>query len=175
MKQKDAALRKKQTGGEGFEDYYAALFSSRWPELKAAMTQEPLYVRLEFCSGDGSCQGYYMDAASVTAALCLPLSGGEKVLDLCAAPGGKSLVLAGGLGAEGLLYSNELSPDRKARLDGVLDASLPAERRRQVVTSCGDGAVWCRFSLQSCLMPPVPASGTSWATASTCPSGRPRA
>ncbi|MCR5621124.1 MAG: RsmB/NOP family class I SAM-dependent RNA methyltransferase [Treponema sp.] len=131
-------------GKDGFEAHYAALFGSRWPDLKRALSSDPLYLQLDFSSMDAACQPYFIDAASVCAALCLPLPEDGNVLDLCAAPGGKSLVLAGGLGAESLLYSNELSPDRKARLDKVLSASLPAGMRQKVITSCGDGAVWCR-------------------------------
>ena len=37
---------------------------------------------------------------------------GDKVLDLCAAPGGKSTMLAGALMGEGLLVSNEIHPGR---------------------------------------------------------------
>jgi len=37
---------------------------------------------------------YYMDGASVLAAHALQVQPGDKVLDLCAAPGGKSLILA---------------------------------------------------------------------------------
>ena len=144
MKQKDAAIKQKLSGGAGFEGYYSALFKERWQSLKSALGQEPLYVTLDFSGGGGSCQPYYMDAASVCAALCLPVTSGGKVLDMCAAPGGKSLVLAGGMGEDTLLYSNELSADRKKRLDKVLDDCIPADRRNHVITSCSDGATWCR-------------------------------
>lgn len=154
MKQKDAALRQMRQGGEGFESYYAALFQARWPVLRESLRQDPLYIQIDFSRADEACQPYFIDAASVCAALCLPVRRygnagrddcpGETVLDMCAAPGGKSLVLAGGLAEGSRLYCNELSPDRKARLDSVLAASLPAALRRQLVTSCRDGASWCR-------------------------------
>ena len=37
---------------------------------------------------------------------------GEKVCDLCAAPGGKSTQIAGRMGAEGFLLCNEIHPAR---------------------------------------------------------------
>ncbi len=144
MKQKDAALRQKLTGKEGFESYYAALFHSRWPVLKESLSRDPLYIRLDFSCADTVCQPYFIDAASVCAALCLPLRTDDRVLDLCAAPGGKSLVLAGGLPEGASLHSNELSPDRKFRLDSVIASSLPEPLQKRIMTSCRDGAVWCR-------------------------------
>lgn len=56
---------------------------------------------------------YYLQEPSAmavaTLAACKP---GERVLDLCAAPGGKSTMLAGMLAGEGLLVSNEIHPQR---------------------------------------------------------------
>ena len=56
---------------------------------------------------------YYLQepSAMTAAALLAPLSG-ERVLDLCAAPGGKSTQLAAMLGGEGLLICNEIIPSR---------------------------------------------------------------
>lgn len=60
---------------------------------------------------------YYIQEASamIPAALCPP-SSGDRVLDLCAAPGGKSTQLAAALGNEGLLVTNEIHPQRAAIL-----------------------------------------------------------
>ncbi len=144
MKQKDAAIKRKLTGEEGFESYYESLFRMRWPVLKESLYKDPLYVQIDFSRENEACQPYFIDAASVCAALCLPLFPDSKALDLCAAPGGKSLVLAGKLKNGSLLFSNELSPDRKARLDKVIATSLPEKLQKQLLTSCSDGATWCR-------------------------------
>ncbi len=54
---------------------------------------------------------YIMDPASQVPALLLPLKGSERVLDLCCAPGGKSILVAGRLGGGGWV----LGTDRNAR------------------------------------------------------------
>lgn len=146
MKQKDRELKKAVKGAEGFDAYYAALYGARWEKLKSSLAKEPLFVKVEY----PSCEPYFMDAASICAALALPMpkedegGGTAKILDLCAAPGGKSLVIAGNMGSNAVLYSNERSPDRKKRLDTVLCASLPSDICKNIVTSCSDGATWCK-------------------------------
>ena len=77
------------------------------------------------------------------AALCLPLEGAVNILDLCAAPGGKTLVLASRMAPDAKLSSNERSPERKHRLATVVQTCLPPEISERVITSCSDGATWC--------------------------------
>jgi len=56
---------------------------------------------------------YYLQEASAMApAALLHPRPGDRVLDLCAAPGGKSTQLAGYLNGQGLLVSNEIHPQR---------------------------------------------------------------
>ncbi|MCM1106756.1 MAG: RsmF rRNA methyltransferase first C-terminal domain-containing protein [Blautia sp.] len=56
---------------------------------------------------------YYIQEASAMAAVpCLAPRPGERILDLCAAPGGKSTQLAAAMRGEGLLVSNEIHPAR---------------------------------------------------------------
>ncbi|MBR5097484.1 MAG: RsmB/NOP family class I SAM-dependent RNA methyltransferase, partial [Treponema sp.] len=78
-------------GALGFEEYYSAIFGQRWPVLKEALLKEG--EPLAFTPFEGG-PSYYLDAASVFAAISLPLEGAQNILDMCAAPGGKSLVLA---------------------------------------------------------------------------------
>ena len=56
---------------------------------------------------------YYLQEASAMApAALLDPKPGERVLDLCAAPGGKSTQLAGRMRGRGLLVCNEINPKR---------------------------------------------------------------
>ena len=60
---------------------------------------------------------YYLQEPSAMApAACLPVVPGDRVLDLCAAPGGKSTALAAKLKGEGLLVSNDISYSRARAL-----------------------------------------------------------
>lgn len=55
---------------------------------------------------------YSQEPSAMIAAELMPLKKGDKVLDLCAAPGGKSTQLAAKMGGSGLLVSNEVIPSR---------------------------------------------------------------
>ena len=52
----------------------------------------------------------------MTPASRLPVNPGEKVLDLCAAPGGKATELGSRLRGEGLLVANDISASRAKAL-----------------------------------------------------------
>lgn len=55
---------------------------------------------------------YIQEPSAMSAAGLLDVRPGEKVLDLCAAPGGKSTQLAASLQGKGLLVANEIHPAR---------------------------------------------------------------
>lgn len=55
---------------------------------------------------------YSQDPAAMYPALAAQVKPGEKVLDLCAAPGGKTTALAQSLAGQGLLVANEISKAR---------------------------------------------------------------
>lgn len=63
---------------------------------------------------------YIQEPSAMTPASLLPVQKGDKVLDICAAPGGKSTELGAKLGGEGLLVSNDISNSRaKALLKNI--------------------------------------------------------
>lgn len=55
---------------------------------------------------------YIQEPSAMAVAETLNVSPGDRVLDLCAAPGGKSTQLAGHMKRQGLLVSNEIHPAR---------------------------------------------------------------
>ncbi len=59
---------------------------------------------------------YSQEPSAMIAAEELAPSPGDRVLDLCAAPGGKSTQIGAALQGEGLLVSNEIVPSRAAAL-----------------------------------------------------------
>lgn len=63
---------------------------------------------------------YLQDPSAMTPASRLPVSRGDVVLDLCAAPGGKATELAAKLNGTGLLVANDISSKRaKALLKNI--------------------------------------------------------
>ncbi len=75
---------------------------------------------------------YVMDPASVYAARSLQIKDGQRVLDMCAAPGGKSLILIEGLKTSGEIICNDLSADRRERLKKVIQQYIPRDIRDRV-------------------------------------------
>ena len=64
---------------------------------------------------------YVQDPGAMASAECLPVQEDWWVLDLCAAPGGKSTQLKNKLGPEGMLVSNEIIPSRCKILTGNIE------------------------------------------------------
>ena len=64
---------------------------------------------------------YLQEASAMASAAALGAMPGERVLDLCAAPGGKSTQIAAALDSRGLLVSNDPDPSRAQSLAGNLE------------------------------------------------------
>lgn len=93
-------------------------FLGKMPFLRSQVpwTEEGFYYRPDDQPGklaQHEAGAYYIqEPSAMAAAEVLSPSPGEKVLDLCAAPGGKSTHLAGKMRGAGLLVSNEIIPQR---------------------------------------------------------------
>lgn len=142
-----------------FNKYYSEIYGARWPDLLNSLMNESL---IQFPLGakntpirqlpahqsglviprspQGQLQYYVLDPASVAVARALPLRAGSKNLDMCAAPGGKSLVLISRLEIDSQLICNELSLSRREALKKVIQNYLPlSERENRIWVKGQDG------------------------------------
>ena len=67
----------------------------------------------------GLCHG--QEEVSMLPVACLAPQPGDRILDLCAAPGGKTSQLAQAVGPDGTVIANEISVSRLRALNGILD------------------------------------------------------
>lgn len=137
-----AKNKDKKSGSEQFEEYYNSLFGERWQNLKKALFLEPVYFPYQYAPDFPT---YFLDSGSVLAALSLPLENATQILDLCAAPGGKTLLLAKNMVQEASLTSNEYSKDRFVRLKNVVSEHLPPVVTERIRLTAFDGSTWCKF------------------------------
>jgi 16S rRNA C967 or C1407 C5-methylase (RsmB/RsmF family) len=121
---------------QAFENYYERLFGGRWVLLRESL----LLPAASIPYSEDLIKPYMLDRASILAALSLTLPASGTVLDACAAPGGKSLVLASQMSGETQLLCNELSAERRRRLRNTLNEHLDEEKLRQVSVSGFDAA-----------------------------------
>ncbi len=114
------------------------MHGERWEQLKKSFLNEPSYYTLS----DGLLKPYYMDEASLYPVEALKIEQGMTILDMCAAPGGKTLLIALKNGKSGSITANDRSPDRRGRLKKVIEEHLPAELASTVTITGHDAAKW---------------------------------
>jgi 16S rRNA (cytosine1407-C5)-methyltransferase len=131
-----------------FDAYYRGIYGSRWEGLRESLLEPAAATAY----AEGLRSPYMLDRASILAAQSLRLPPEGIILDACAAPGGKSLVIASVMGPGPRLLSNELSNERRRRLVKVLDEYLDTGQRSRVIVSGFDAAAqgrkrgeWGRF------------------------------
>ena len=149
------AARMKEQLGEEYDDYLRSLERPRavalrfnplkgerpsLPFLGADVPWEPQGVYYDPESRPGlhvfhEAGVYYLQEASAMAPVALlEPQPGERICDLCAAPGGKTTQIAGRMGGEGLLVCNEINPKRSKILSrnierlGVANALVTNEK-----------------------------------------------
>ncbi|XP_036419374.1 tRNA (cytosine(34)-C(5))-methyltransferase, mitochondrial [Colossoma macropomum] len=83
-------------------------------------------------------QYYLLNAASLLPVLALGVKDGEKVLDLCSAPGGKALALLQAA-TPGLLHCNEVDKSRYEWLLKTLESYIPPSLRDTIIVTNMDG------------------------------------
>lgn len=85
---------------------------------------------------------FVMDLASFVVANVLEVQENDRVLDMCAAPGGKALILAEKLGPNSQLVLNELSKTRFHRLKKVLESYVPQDVLERISFRSYDATKW---------------------------------
>ncbi len=79
---------------------------------------------------------YVQEPAAMAPAECVEINPDWKILDMCAAPGGKSSQLKNKLGENGILVSNEIIPSRCK----ILTSNIERLGLKNTVTTCMDTA-----------------------------------
>ncbi len=130
--------KNKLSGKDLFDEYYSTQYRDRWTILREALKEN----KNSMVSIPGLNEPYYLDQSSMETADRLPISEGMAVLDMCAAPGGKTLILAKKLRGKGKLISNDRSPDRRMRLSKVINASLTDEEKAIIRITGFDSSSW---------------------------------
>lgn len=141
-----------------FTALYEPFYQGRWPNLFASLSIKERQVKRpnQFGSNyddvvdskeiprseNGLLQYYVMDPASIIVAESLDVKEGDQVLDMCAAPGGKSLILIEQLKNAGELIANEVSQARRERLKKVIQQYIPRDVRDRVRVSGKDGGLF---------------------------------
>ena len=133
--------KQKLSGAQGFESYYLSIFGERWQSLKAALLEE----KKPEAYSENLIQNYYLDYASIQAARAMPVLEEGSCLDMCAAPGGKTLVLLSRIKENTEIQANELSADRRNRLIRVLDEHLSEDNRKRIRVSSYDASRMPRY------------------------------
>ena len=124
-----------------FDKFYVEYYGARWEKIRQSFFTEPDYCAIPSINSDDK---YFIDTASVLCAGCLPVEVANTVLDMCAAPGGKTLVLSKRMGKNSHLLANERSKDRFFRLNKVVKQFLVESICSRVSCSCSDASIMCR-------------------------------
>ena len=121
-----------------FNTFYSTHYLQRWPALRAALLAPSTPVAL----AEGLEKTYYLDEGSIIATKMLPIQAEDTVLDMCAAPGGKSLILATALNGSGSLVCNDRSSQRRQRLRRVIEEHLSKELQAPITFTSHDATRW---------------------------------
>lgn len=100
---------------------------------------------------------YLQDPSAMTPASRLPVKPGMRVLDLCAAPGGKSTELAARLAGEGILVANDISAKRAKALQKNIE--LFGVTNSLITTEYPDKLAGYFPSFFDCILIDAPCSG----------------
>ena len=167
---------------DNFNQFYRNFWGERWQNLYSGLlaTEKKLAKMNQFVNANstlpyfkaapeteiprdsqtGLLQYYVIDPASVFVAQSLPIEENDKILDLCAAPGGKSLILAENMKMDCQLICNEYSINRRERLTKVIQQYVPQNLRNSIWVTGKDGITFGKKKNQfNKVLADVPCSG----------------
>lgn len=128
-----------------FDEFYQSLWPNRWNTLKSALlAPSSHFARPNLYFKDDPqnlTEFYHMDQASLYPVQALQIAPTDLVLDMCAAPGGKSLICLEQVQEPKQLVLNEFSTPRKHRLIRVLQEYVPEAVRSQIKVTNYDGSL----------------------------------
>ena len=128
-------------------------------EVRQGVVPGSVLARFEGSPADNDLfrQGYYHveGQASQLAALCVGAKPGETVLDLCAAPGGKTILLAEEMQDTGTLYSCDAAENRV----GLIRTAVERMGLTCVHTLCNDATKANPVPMADRILTDVPCSG----------------
>lgn len=136
-------MKEIKRGQEAFDAYYSNIFGSRWLALREALLLPSSPVPYN----ENLKKTYYMDKASIAVGKVLPPLDDGIALDMCAAPGGKTLVLSNLLGNGAVLQANELSGARRNRLITVIEEYISDDVKKKINVTGYDASKMCRYAL----------------------------
>lgn len=132
----DQGWRRREAVGklaESFDHFYRKVCGEEWDDILYGLkTAVPSVERPNRWHDprDSEVEAHFpMDRASIEVPGKLGIEPGQRVLDMCAAPGGKSLILWELMDGKGELVLNDLSPARRHRLKSVIERYIPESRR----------------------------------------------
>ena len=136
-------MNEAKKGKKAFDAYYSNIFGSRWLSMREALLVPSSPVPYN----ENLKKPYYMDEASIAVGKVLPPLDDGLALDMCAAPGGKTLVFSNLLGREATLQANELSGARRNRLINVIEEYTSDEVKKKIHVTGYDASKMCRYAL----------------------------
>ena len=133
---------------EAFNKYFFEIYGERWSQIYESLKNKEKQTQrrnsffdldTETDAAEKVSEFYTMDPASIYVAQALDVQPEDLVLDMCAAPGGKTLILAEALKSTGILTSNEFSNTRRERLLRVVREYIPYPLRQNIFVTGKDG------------------------------------
>lgn len=114
-------------------DFFRASYGDKTDDLLEALLEPRPKIAV-----DGLLGHYFVDPSSVFPALLLPLAPDMKVLDMCAAPGGKLLVMLSRMIKNVQFFANDISRARSWRLRRVVKELIPPHEQANIHFYCRD-------------------------------------